>query len=254
MKLYTLVTLPMFFICNFSMAQTDLIFKASFEYPKQKLNDTGITWAGENLGNNTGCTSTTITSPQDCNIGRDTMFNDSIDGHAGFSFTKLDVSGVPLTDQSVNYETEPWACVYDNVTELVWEVKSDDGSIHDKDNTYRWGGITAIGLEHTNAEGIYYSDWDILVNGSNAGDGLCGYNNWRVPTVAELSTIVNKDTFNPAIDTKYFPNTVLEWFWSSSPIVNDANSAWIIHYIFGYSTFNHRGHNGHVRLVRSLRH
>ena len=28
--------------------------------------------------------------------------------------------------------------VRDNVTGLFWEVKTDDGSIHDKDNTYTW--------------------------------------------------------------------------------------------------------------------
>lgn len=34
-------------ISNCAMAQSDLIFKAGFEYPMQKLNDTGITWARE---------------------------------------------------------------------------------------------------------------------------------------------------------------------------------------------------------------
>jgi hypothetical protein len=38
------------------------------------------------------------------------------------SYTKLDVDGDKM--------------VQDNVTGLTWEVKTDDGSVHDKDNTY----------------------------------------------------------------------------------------------------------------------
>jgi hypothetical protein len=29
--------------------------------------------------------------------------------------------------------------ITDNVTGLMWEKKSDDGGIHDKDNMYTWG-------------------------------------------------------------------------------------------------------------------
>jgi hypothetical protein len=29
--------------------------------------------------------------------------------------------------------------ITDNTTGLMWEKKSDDGTIHDKDNTYTWG-------------------------------------------------------------------------------------------------------------------
>ena len=46
------------------------------------------------------------------------------------SYTKLDASGTPLPDDA----PWPWAMVKDNVTGLIWENKTDDGSIHDKDN------------------------------------------------------------------------------------------------------------------------
>ena len=47
------------------------------------------------------------------------------------SYTKLDASGNDLADSVTS-----WAMVRDNVTGLIWEVKTDDGTIHDKDNTY----------------------------------------------------------------------------------------------------------------------
>ena len=236
---------------NYSLAQTDLIFKASFEFVS-RLNDTGITWAGEYpSGNNADCTSSTISSPQDCNTGRDAIHNDGSDGHAGFSFTKLDANGVPLADQSVDYQTTPWACVRDNVTGLVWEVKTTTAGIHNKDNTYKWGGITAIGLGHPNAQGTYYDpSWNELVQGSN-DDILCGFNDWRVPTVAEFSSIANKGTFNPAIDTNYFPNTASSRFWSSSPVADIDDEAWTIAFDYGYDAYGFRDGDYRVRIVRS---
>jgi len=254
MKTETLAILSILLISLCATVQSQPIFKNGFEkiiIPVVKLNDTGITWAGEYpSGNLTECNGTT-TAPQDCNSGRDVTHNDDTDGHAGFSFTKLDPAGMPLENQSVDYDTQPWSCVRDNVTGLVWEVKTTTAGIHNKDNTYKWGGITAIGLGHPDA-GTYYSDWDDLVNGSNAGNGLCGFTDWRVPKVDELSGLANQGTFNPAIDTNYFPNTASSGFWSSSPIANNDSIAWIVFFDYGYDFNNNRVDVDRVRLVRSL--
>ncbi|MCB1585568.1 MAG: DUF1566 domain-containing protein [Xanthomonadales bacterium] len=245
LKVLTLVAVLTFSIN--ANAQTDVVFYSSFER-LIVLNDTGITWAGEYpTGNSLICNSLTI--KQDCNLGRDATNYDPNDGHAGFSFTKLDANGVPLVDQSVNYETIPWACVQDNVTGFVWEVKTDDGGIHDKDNTYRWGGVSAIGLGHPNAEGTYYNDWDELVNDANAGNGLCGFTNWRVPTLGELSSIVNNGVHNPTIDINYFPNTKSSYYWSASPESIQSFSAKQINFIYGSSSVSDRFNYLYIRLV-----
>ncbi len=242
-------------ITSTTLYAQNVIFGNGFEQPviqMVKLNDTGITWGGDYpSGNNATCTSN-IASPQDCNQGRDFTHNDDTDGHAGFSFTKLDANGTALVDQSVDYATTPWACVQDNVTGLVWEVKTTTAGIHNKDNTYQWGGDTAIGKGHPNAQGTYYDpSWNELVQGSNT-DNLCGFNNWRVPTVDELSGIANQGTFNPAIDTNYFPNTVSSKFWSSSPIANYPYYAWIVYFDYGGVYGFIRDNGNRVRLVRSL--
>ena len=205
------------------------------------LNDTGITWGGDYLdGNNATCTSN-IAAPQDCHQGRDASANDDSDGHAGFSFTKLDASGNPLPPGATS-----WSCVKDNVTGLIWEVKTTDGGIHDKDNSYRWGGVTAQGSGY----GTYYNDWDMLVNGSNA-EQLCGYNDWRVPTVEELQGIVDYSRAGPAIDTGYFPNTPSSFFWSSSLYAGFSSGAWSVYFGYGYAYGNCRDSADRVRLVRS---
>ncbi len=232
-----------------------LLFPEEFQLPALTLNDTGITWGGEySSGNNLNCLdNTTITSPQDCDHGRDASNNNNSDGHAGFSFTKLDADGNPLEVQSVDYATTPWSCVKDNVTGLVWEVKQNkDGeenaeNIHDADNKYRWGGKTQLGT----GSKPYYDDWDALVDGSN-GASFCGFSSdWRVPTVNELENLVSFDRTAPSIDTVYFPNTYAAFFWSASPYAYDSGSAWGVSFFSGFPDDNGRGYGEYVRLVRS---
>ncbi len=51
----------------------------------------------------------------------------------------------------------------DNTIGLIGEVKINAGTvtptnIHHKDNAYRWGGLTAIGREHSARQGTYDDD------------------------------------------------------------------------------------------------
>ena len=211
------------------------------------LNDTGIDWGGDyEYGNNRDCSSN-ISAPQDCHQGRDYTHNDDSDGHAGFSFTKLDSNGNNLAASATN-----WSCVRDNVTGLIWEVKTDDNSERDKDNTYRWGGLTAIGRDSSNREGDYYDDWNNLVNTANSGNGLCGFTDWRVPDIEELRSIVDFSRDSPSIDSNYFPNTPRSsHYWPASPDPADSNVAWQLYFGYGYDSSGDRDYYNHVRLVRS---
>lgn len=210
------------------------------------LNDTGITFGGNYpAGFETSCTSN-IAGPQDCSQGRDATHNDDSDGHAGFSFTKLDSGGNSLPANATS-----WSCVRDNVTGLVWEVKTTDGSIHDASNTYKWGGKTALGSGY----GTYYDDWNTLVDGSNS-EQLCGYSDWRVPTRQELISLVdyggnNQGNYHPAIDTDYFPNTEANYYWSASPYGFTSSLAWAIFFYDGNFYISGRSGGWYVRLVRS---
>ncbi len=215
-----------------------------------KLNDTGITWGGNYPdGNNESCVGEEI-SAQDCSHGRDAQAAAGTlkkigAGAAGFDFTKLDANGASLPASA-----SQWSCVKDNHTGLIWEVKTDDEGIHDKDNSYKWGGKTAIGQKATTQFGTYYDDWNSLVDGSNT-ERLCGYSDWRVPNINELRSIVHYGTYNPAIDTQYFPNTTASGYWSSSPNADSSNFAWGVYYYNGYVSSNNRNDTYYVRVVRS---
>ncbi|MCI5196655.1 MAG: DUF1566 domain-containing protein [Candidatus Electrothrix sp. AW5] len=226
--------------------------------PKRGLNDTGITWGGTYpSGNNSDCSGEEI-GAQDCSHDRDKTHNNNADGHAGFSFTKLDSNGDPLADQSAT----TFSCVQDNVTGLIWEVKTTSG-LHNKDDRYTWyntdtatnGGANGTENSATNCSGYSngtpatYCNTEAYVNRVNAAT-LCGANDWRMPTIKELENLVNLDTFSPAIDINYFPNTVSSLVWSGSPLAVFSDYAWYVDFSNGFSGYVDRYDGSAVRLVR----
>ena len=252
MRKEILFGLPCILLFSLATAGSN-IFTSSFEESetpiiKFKINDTGITWAANNLSGNSETCISDIAADQDCHQGRDADpgTNTDTDGHAGFSFTKLDLSGVPLEPTASS-----WSCVRDNVTGLIWEVKTTIAGVHNRNNTYQWGGLTAIGREHPNRKGDYFDpSWNSLIQDSNSNN-LCGLASWRIPTLLELNSIVNYEAQSPSIDSNYFPNTVSGNYWSSSPVASVADFAWSINFLNGEDGINNRNSARPVRLVSS---
>ncbi|MCL6584441.1 MAG: DUF1566 domain-containing protein, partial [bacterium] len=144
------------------------------------------------------------------------------------SYTKLDARGNPLPDSASS-----WSMVKDNVTGLIWEVKTDDGSIHDKDNTYTWQDAQDKFIAKLNAE------------------KFGGYSDWRLPTVKELSMIVDSGRFDPAINTNYFPNTKSSPYWSSTSSVYSTDTACYVNFKDGYVfIYSFKTSLRYVRAVR----
>ena len=170
-----------------------------------KLNDTGITasqcyMAGSDAlvaCNSTGALA--LSNAQDGMVGRDAdaASNNPADGKLGFSFAAVE-----------------GGCVQDNVTGLMWEIKTADGGLRDWNKTYTNYGDKRAGDA---------SAYPAAVNATN----LCGHNDWRLPTVDELQSIVDYGVAYPGIsvDITWFPNT-RGFFWSASPYVGNSYVAW----------------------------
>jgi hypothetical protein len=71
---------------------------------------------------------------------------------------------------------------------------------------------------------------------------------WRVPTVDELASLVDRSQVTPASG---FPNMPETWFWSSSPYVGNTDLAWYVYFSNGNVDFNDRDYSLAVRLVRN---
>lgn len=210
-----------------------------------KPNDTGITDKGYDArGNLVACA---LAAPgNDCNTGRDadSATNSAADGRAGFSFTKLDANGNPLAASATT-----WSCVKDNITGLIWELKTADDVLRDVNKTY----TNYLNASQSSKFGSA-TDATGFVNAVNA-QGLCGAKDWRLPTRRELVGIVDYsvDFPGPTIDKVGFgSNTAKSLYWSSSPYAGNSASAWFVFFSYGYvSLSNDRSDIFAVRLVRA---
>lgn len=246
----------------------DSITVAIRPQPTELLNDTGVL---------SQATDTSITTAQqnaypgqDGQRGQDIIdANGQVQkagrGSAGFDFTKLNSNG----DEEDNTASD-WSCVRDNVTGLVWEVKTDDSSYHDKDYRYSWYASADNGgfAGYLNGSGticnIAYCSTEYFVSIINSV-GLCGFYDWRIPTHAELLSLVHFGlTTTAKIDTDYFPYTgdISEgtlWYWASQASADGveesgaAQNAWAIDYVSGVDNFLNKETAARIRLVRAGR-
>jgi hypothetical protein len=118
--------------------------------------------------------------------------------------------------------------VKDNKTQLIWR-------------RCPWGMTWSVNLCHGTA--ATYTHEEALASYSD--DTV-----WRLPNVKELSSIVDRNHSNPAIDTLIFPATPSSMFWSSTPSSTDANNAWHVDFYGGNVGVSVRYDNLMVRLVR----
>lgn len=70
---------------------------------------------------------------------------------------------------------------------------------------------------------------------------------WRVPTVEELASLVDRSRRDPS---SAFPDMPSAVFWSSSPYVGHSNYAWDVDFDYGYVNVSNRDDYSAVRLVR----
>ena len=211
-----------------------------------KLNDTGIITCSDLSKNGLPCPQAGFPY-QDAEYGRDVTHNDDTDGHAGFSFTQ-----------------QGSECVKDNVSGLTWEVKTDDGGLHDKDDQYAWYNTNSAtnggdpGDDGSNTcYGYIYSDPASYCNTQSYlarvnKAGWCGYEDWRMPTREELRSLVDYSVADPGptVDTQYYPEDLGASAWSSSPNAKYSNYAWLINFYDGSDSMLPKIQSHFVRLVR----
>lgn len=165
------------------------------------------------------------------------------------SYTKLDAAGNPL-----DASAPAWAMVLDNVTGLVWENKTGDGSIHDGSRTFTWcdrNGATNGGNAGTCGTGTGDNATDTEAFLKALNDARFGsFPDWRLPTAKELTTILDGSLVIPAVNTAWFPNTVSSYYWSSINYAEYNGGAWCVFTGVGGVFFGNKATAYAVRAVR----
>ncbi|MDH5217208.1 MAG: DUF1566 domain-containing protein [Gammaproteobacteria bacterium] len=205
------------------------------------LNDTGVNFYLEHSVASTelGLASPSLTplgsAPgQDAATGPDSTEIYDADGRLGFSYTKLEGD----TGAKLASEATTWSCVQDNVTGLIWEVKTLAGD-HAARDMYTWydptntnGGDPGLQAKEGDCGGINFlkgNTYDFIQKINERK--LCGFSDWRLPLREEFRSIIDYGAISkPYVDERFFPNMIQRRHrWTAESSYNEPNKAWAFH-------------------------
>ncbi|MGR8935850.1 MAG: Lcl C-terminal domain-containing protein [Gammaproteobacteria bacterium] len=225
------------------------------------LNDSGWQKCGDYSQNDLSCPVSGYEG-QDGDYGRDAKarigtLKKKGSGLAGFDFTKIANNGTKLPETAaIGAGPKDWACTLDNVTGLLWEVKTNDNGLRHATHTYSWynpdsntnGGDVGIKNGGTCGGGISCDTqgYTLAIN----AQGLCGKKDWRIPTLEELRSLASYDTTSNYIDSVYFPNIQRYDYWSATPYADFISYAWEFNVFHTQERAVYKGNPYAVRLVR----
>ncbi|MBL0687090.1 MAG: DUF1566 domain-containing protein [Sulfurospirillum sp.] len=206
-----------------------------------------------------------------------------------FEYGKIDINRIFSKEEAKNYidflnvvfELNMPASEYENALKLekaalgilVGVVKTGQTkSYHENDDGHLERGITRSYTDNNNstitdnATTLMWQneDYDKKDNWKDANDyctdlNLSNKSDWRLPTIAELMSIVDLNKTNsPTIDD-IFTNTDKHSYWSSTTDANNNNNAWLVDFRYNnknyrkYKSNNYSDYKGYMNSVRCVR-
>ena len=129
--------------------------------------------------------------------------------------------------------------ISDHATGLMWkqcsEGQSSDSACSGNFSTHNWQEALQV------------------ASTLNAAAGFAGFNDWRLPNIKELRSIVEMACHTPAINSNRFPNSDSGNYWSATASISNTNNAWRIEFGDGETSDSRdsRTNSYAVRLVRN---
>jgi hypothetical protein len=163
------------------------------------------------------------------NTGVETSFHADINGMAG---ADVPDDGAVRAGAALAFTDNGDGTILDRNTGLMWEKKGDDGGLHDKDLALLWSS--------TSEETVW--DWLDDVN-AEGGNGFAGYDDWRLPNIKELASLVDFENPAPVIPHEFHDGcvggcsvttcscTASEAYWSSTTYRLDTADAWSVSFL-----------------------
>ena len=173
-----------------------------------------------------------------------------------FDMTRINQDG--SVNDGKDYATKPWACVLDNQSGLIWEVKTAEPGLHDINNTYSWydsDQTTNGGWAGKINGGVCAGsacDTESYIKAFNARK-FCVYADWYLPSRFELNTIVDSSISppGPTLPTAYFPESKAGNYWTDTTFRTRRASAWVWRFDHGGDYVEEKSAALNVRLTHA---
>ena len=78
------------------------------------------------------------------------------------------------------------------------------------------------------------------------------YANWRLPTIKELLSITSSSCTTPTINSRVFPATMPDFYWSSSTYKKDNEKIYGIIFYYGEKALSKKKFKRYIRFVRTI--
>jgi len=160
----------------------------------------------------------------------------------------------PDTNQSVSYtatfgEDHDYASSVSTMSFTIYNPVGISSVTVDNRTGLMW--VTAPG---TDAGFAGAQTWESALTSCTVtlnGMAYAGYTDWRLPNVRELMSIVDYGAAAaPRINTTAFPNTVSDYYWTSTTYVVNTTLAWIGTFNLGNVGVFSKTNSRYVRCVR----
>ncbi len=133
---------------------------------------------------------------------------------------QIKAAGTSSTCDNVRFDTATApGTVIDRLTGLQWEQKTNDASVHDRDNDYTW---TVTGGP---ASGNVFTTFMATLNGAS----FAGHSDWRLPSKEEFFSLVTEPDCGtpPCLDSAFGP-TLANSYWTASNFIELPIVAWTL--------------------------
>ncbi|MBH0057258.1 DUF1566 domain-containing protein [Pseudoalteromonas sp. SWXJZ94C] len=157
----------------------------------------------------------------------------------GFSFNvaaeQTCYAGADTTTPTDQFTINTDGTVSDSETGLMWQ-RCSYGQVYNSETSACDGSTPSL-------------TWQEALRGA-LNDTTADYDDWQVPNIKELASILEHSCTEPSINENVFFGTKLQNYWSNTSGVSNMSSAWVYQFDSGLNSLHAKTSSVYLRLMR----